>query len=352
MHAKIFFTILLGWLFVCGNAAAYKINPLQNKYRQDSRTILRKASEPIHEEVTQLARACQQANAGPVLAALVCNDRSTPSKEPGGNKYDSLIRGVWWNDDPNQLLFALRQAEFAAWMDDAKRIAVTGVNWKGRKATIGPDYNMTYRGHYGDLQFIHAMASEDGEPAQVTQQNILDWAEFAFAVATGRLDPETKMNQAGPTRLQEYFEQQSGWTVNYLFAPKYRLKNAQYTRNMAAGSLLHMVQDSYAAAHSRRDFGATARCPAGRVVQFYSYINQSPELHADEDGRIAWQTGEFTGAQDPVNVSATLLAHIQQKTDWTTVRDYLRDIVFCVDDDVQDAGPGEFAAVRAMENSK
>lgn len=342
-----FIRIMSAAIAVCGlcsgSAHAHKINPLQNKYRQDSQTVLRKVSEPVHEEITQLARACRLAHPGPVQAPLICEDRSTLSTEARGNKYDSLIRGVWWNDDPNQLLFAARQAKWLAWMRDAHGIATNGENWKGRKAAIGPDYNMTYRSHYGDLQFLHAMASRDGETAAATQQGILLWAEFAFLTATGRLDLETTMNRVMPVGLQPYFQQQSGWTVNYLFAPKYQLKGVQHKYAMATGSLLHLVQDSYSAAHVQRAFDASERCPLGRIVQFHSYSHQDPDLHAAADLRSAWQERQFTAAQDPVNVSATLLAYIDQNADWNTVRDYLEDTVFCVDSDAVDAGPGEFA---------
>lgn len=345
MSAKTVVMIVAGCALVCGTAAAHKINPLHNKYTQDAHTIARRVSQPVHEEMTQLARACQLAHPGPVTAQLVCTDRSKPSTEPKGNKYDALMRGVWWNDDPNQLLFAARQAKLWAWMSDAQGIAVDGKNWKGEKAAIGPGYYMTYRSHYGDLQFLHAMASSDGESAQATQQHILSWAEFAYAVATGRLDPETKMNAVTPIGAQAFFPVQSGWTVNYLFAPLYRLTSPQYTRRMAAGSLLHMVQDSYSAAHADRGFDATAQCPAGRVVQFYSYIHQDPDRHGEADFRSAWQARTFTDAQDPVNASATLLAYIDQEADWNTVKSYLQDTVFCIDSSAKVAGPGAFAAL-------
>lgn len=337
----------IGCLFACNLAIAHKINPLEGKYRQGHSTPLRKVSEPVHEEITQLARACQKAHPEPVVTPLVCVDRSHLSRDQRGNKYDALVRGVWWNDDPNQLLFALRQAKWLAWLDDAHRIATRGVNWRGRQAQIGPDYNMTYRSHYGDLQFLHAMASADGEATRDTRERVLLWAEFTYAIATGRVDAEITMNHVDPAGLRAYFPVQTGWTVNYLFAPRYRLKEAAYSRRMAAGSFLHMVQDSYSAAHTERDFSPSAQCPMGRVVEFHSYTHQDPDLHGAADIRSAWQARPFTETQDPVNASATLLAYIEQGADWNTVKSYLTDIVFCIDDDTRAAGPGEFVATGA-----
>ncbi|GAA4803688.1 hypothetical protein [Lysobacter hankyongensis] len=330
-------------LLAVGLAAAHNINPLQNKYGQDSGMPLGRVAEPVHEEITQLARACMQAHPGPVHTPLICADDTERSIEPRGNKYDSLVRGVWWNDDPNQLLFALRQGRFLSWMHDARLIATTGRNWQGKPAAIGSDYYLTYRSHYGDLQFLHAMASGDGEPAATTRHRALLWAEFAYLVATGRLDPETKMDRISPVELRDYFEEQSGWTINFLFAYHYQLKGDAHKRMMAAGSLLHMVQDSYSAAHAQRFFEPTAECPNGGIVQFHSYTCQDPSAHKREDLRSAWLQRGFTPTQDPVNVSATLLGYIRQDADWNIVRDYLEGTVFCLAEDARNASPGDYA---------
>lgn len=347
MSMKRMAVVALAGLFACNSAFGHKINPMEHKYRQGPSTPLGEVSEPVHEELTQLARACQQSRPGALVLPLVCGDRSNLSRDPRGNKYDALVRGVWWNDDPNQMLFALRQAKWLLWLDDAHGIATRGVNWRGRPARIGPDYNMTYRSHYGDMQFLHAMASADEEAASETREHVLLWAEFAYHVAVGRLDAETFMDRIEPSGLRAYFPLQSGWTVNYLFAPHYRLREGTYTRRMAAGSLLHMVQDSYSAAHVDREFGPTARCPTGRVLEFHSYTHQDPDRHGAADIRSAWQARSFTDAQDPVNASATLLAYIAQGAEWDVVKSYLTGTVFCIDSDARIAGPGEFATIGA-----
>lgn len=339
--------LLMACLTLSGAAEAHKINPLQNKYSPDSRTVMRKVSEPVHEEITQLARACQLANPAVAQFPLVCTDRSNKSVEPKGNKYDSLIRGVWWNDDPNQLLYAARQIKWLAWMEDGRKIATTGIDLRGRPKTISPRYYMNYRTHYGDLQFMHAMASRDGESAAETQKNILLWAEFVYAVATGRLDTETTLDRVAPERLRSFFDNQPGWTVTYLLGPKYRLRRPDHFRLMATGSLLHMVQDSYSEAHTDRAFDTSDKCPAGRVRQFHSYVHQDSDKHGAADLRSAWQARTFTPSQDPVNASATLLAYVDQNAEWDTVRSYLADTVFCIDTDAQESGPGPFASATA-----
>lgn len=92
----------------CSFASAHRINPLEDKYWQsESDTFLQRVSEPVHEEITQRARACAVLHTKSTNLPLTCiTTGPTPTGTPRGNKHDSLIRGVWWNDDPNQWLFA------------------------------------------------------------------------------------------------------------------------------------------------------------------------------------------------------------------------------------------------------
>lgn len=341
MLMKVGAASLVATLLPFGQCLAHKINPLEDKYRQRDPLIVDKLSEPVHEEITQLARACQSSSAGQESLPLVCVDRSNPSREPRGNKHDALVRGVWWNDDPNQLLFA-QPWTWIAWMNDARRIATNGRNWRGARAAITQEYYLTYRSHYGDLQFLHAMASEDGEPPSDTRDRILSWAEFTYQIATGRVGGETKLGDVEPSSAREFFKTRTGWTVNYLFAPRYRLKEGGYTRRMAAGSLLHLIQDSYSRAHVDRAMEPSTSCPMGRVLEFHSYTHQDGGLHGDEDSRAAWLARDFTPQQDPVNVSATLLAYIDAGEDWSVVKSYLSGTVFCLDTDARASGPGSF----------
>jgi hypothetical protein len=330
---------------LCTPVAAHKINPLANKYHQhQDGSVWERVAEPVHEEITLRARACADEANGPVQTPLVCTTADAPAGNPDGNKYDSLIRGVWWNDDPNQLLFAGYQAKWLAWMNDGEKIAKHGVNYLGKPATITADYYMTYRSHFGDLQFLHAMASKDGEDPATTQNNILSWAEFAYSVATRAIDASTTLDHVQTPGFQNYFAKQPGWSVRYLLGPRYLLTHPDHFQQMALGSLLHMVQDSYSAAHTERAFDASPRCPNGRVHEFYSYVGQDPDKHGTADTRAGWQERQFTAAQDPVNVSATLIRFARQRTAWPVVRSYLQETVFCVDADAQVSSAGPFAS--------
>lgn len=323
-------------------AAAHEINPLEDKYRQrEGSTLLRHITEPVHEEITHLARACAAKAAPDATVPLDCAGIEAPLPATG-HKFDSLVRGVWWNDDPNQLLFAGRHATWVAWLKDADRIAKTGRNLKGFRATITPGYHLHYRSHYGDLQFLHAMAAKTGEAPGTTLEHLMHWAGFAYGVATGTIDPETTLERLDAPIARSHFAQRPGWSVNYLFAPLYRLTGPDYTRDMALGSLLHLVQDSYSEAHTRRAFEPSDRCSAGRVQEFHSYTPQDGKKHGTADSRAAWTARRFTPAQDPVNASATLIHFARTGAPWSTVEAYLRGTVFCIDADARPATGGDF----------
>ena len=204
---------------------------------------------------------------------------------------------------------------------------------------------MNYRGHYGDLQFIHGMASRNEEDPATTRDNMLVWAEFAYAVATRQIDPDTTLDRVPTPGFRRHFAKQPGWAISYLLGPRYLLRQQpDHFQQMALGSLLHMVQDSYSAAHAERAFDASPRCPNGRVRQFYSYVDQDSDKHGTADTRAGWQARTFTAAQDPVNVSATLIRFARERTAWPVVRSYLQDTVFCLDADAQASGPGPYAS--------
>jgi hypothetical protein len=141
-------------------AAAWEINPTENRDEQGDELGLI-PFDPLHETITWNALDCaldeslaRDASGLKLCVPLSFEERPT---EPGNND-SPLIRGVWWNDDPEQLLNSINYPRFAVNMKRAERDART-------PGEITPQSRMQYRSHYGDLQFLHAMATADGEPA-------------------------------------------------------------------------------------------------------------------------------------------------------------------------------------------
>ena len=109
--------------------------------------------------------------------------------------------------------------------------------------------------------------------------------------------------------MSEYFPQGKGdcdvqgnpTCVSNLFDPwgEYRKKGISI-KEIALGSMLHTVQDSFTKSHVNRDNN-------GKIVSFYSYVNQNGLTHAKEDGLPKWlRTGKWPDI-NPVSVSEVII---------------------------------------------
>jgi len=326
--------------------AAYDLNPLVDRYRAGTGQSFRdRITDTVHEDITHAAVACteQAPQADPLSTTPLCSVPVTIRRQGTGNFGDALIRGVWWNDDPNQLLYAAGYATWYAWMKDGKSIAKRGRNLRGQPMEIGPTYKMLYRSHFGDLQFLHAMATTNGEKAIDTQAQIIAWTEFAYKVAIGEIPADRELQEVNLPFIQTTFANQPGWTVSHLFAPKYVLRGRP-VGELALGSILHLVQDSFAGAHAERSQAPSVGCSSGRITQFYSYADQDADLHSAEDTRASLAKYAYPSVQNPMEASARLILFARNKTDWSRhVEPYLRQHLFCVGADSIESGPGRFA---------
>ncbi len=163
-------------------------------------------------------------------------------------------------------------------------------------------------------------------------------------MASGRLDPEATFETVDFRFVRRYFDHRPGWSIAYLFAPKYRLRREEHYRDMALGALLHTIQDSYSDPHAARIFDASAGCARGRIARFHFHGGQDDKKHKNADTLDAFkarQSSEFTDAQSPINVSATLIRYAANDVGWPVVREYLETTVFCIDRDAQGADAGD-----------
>src|SRR4051794_6307235 len=148
----------------------------------------------------------------------------------GGGEH---VRGVLWNDDPEG---------FAESGDPDIGAKVFGARSEG--ATFGPGGALFGRGHFGDLQFIHAMACVQHEPAETTLAGMLAWCELMHGIACGATTGDVSLAEAPVAAIARLFAGDA-LTVGGLL----RTDDDAALRARAAGSLLHVVQDSYASAH-------------------------------------------------------------------------------------------------------
>lgn len=284
--------------------------------------------DPVHETLTLHALI----NGGVAKAGAARTDASIVQ----------YIRGVFWNDDPCAQLFTENNSDpldpsfGVAWYLEFER-ARNAVSQGRRFGDIG--CKLLARSHFGDLQFLHGMAERNNVKAHETLERVLAWASVTYRIAIGVLDARVPL-EADPDakRLRLAL---GNWTPMRLF----RAKTLADTRARALGSLLHMIQDSFAGGH-------VARVPegapnAGAIRQFLSYVEQDTKKHAHDD---SWSGGgddfqrsiAVPGAREALSASIEIVRHYRTDTSWRTVESYLKTGPFRMLANAQDSGPGDY----------
>ena len=212
-----------------------------------------------------------------------------------------FFRGDMWNDDPECQLFDDK--------DDDNWDFSSGFTWyrKFLAAEHGDfdEENLIGRSHFWDLQFLHAMGAELGEQPDDTLNKIMLWLEVAYKLSIGEdgLGPDDVIGSvpitSGEYSLSHFFTDTSTPTASdnlfELFACSTEFEGVD-VRRRALGTCMHIVQDSYAKGHTRRELlnpedlvsangtefidGKYAKL--GAIENFHSYVDQG-SAHADHD---------------------------------------------------------------------
>ena len=103
-----------------------------------------------------------------------------PALFPSGKQklLEEIVAGVRWNDDPLSLLQS-KLLDFT--------INFTHSCGEKISAKTGPAWDLLYRTHCGDMQYLHAMASSSTETQEVTVNKMMMWLEFTYKVSTGSI---------------------------------------------------------------------------------------------------------------------------------------------------------------------
>ena len=211
---------------------------------------------------------------------------------------------------------------------------------------------MLYRTHFGDLQFLHSMASRDGETAAVTKARMMGWFEFTWRAAAGEYTLETRLKDIDNPTIRAAFGR-SDWRMQDLYTQGAGNGLRRQLHDVAFGSLLHTVQDSFAAGPvDREESSGMQRCAAGpvvvkapgAVVSFHAYNHQDHAQHAAADSRVAFMR-QLQQDGDVVEVGRALLDARERKLDWPTVQPLL-ECLFVLRQPDAPAGPGDFVAAR------
>jgi hypothetical protein len=353
--------VVLFLLLSAAPALAFEILPeatdLDGKVRQFKPPLRRYFDEavaigaerfrhPVHERVTHQIYGCPGGR----------DECSLPVK-PHRYAPDAVIAGVRWNDNPPFELESSKSLQGCVgktirlpnFMDcwfllfkDAERRARAGEVFDANSGVA-----LLYRVHFGDMQFLHSMASRDKERARDTLERMMMWAEFAYRTALGEVDRGIELRKTGIPGMELIFRNK-GWTAQQLFTRgDPTLRGEKDFRDLAFGSLLHMVQDSFVLSHTDRDEASSAKCPKvegalkpGQIRSFHSYARQDKKKHAREDGQDALDRALLVQQPNVVDVGRLLKSYYDARRPWTELRDYL-ECVFEAQDLEAEAGPGE-----------
>lgn len=295
-------------------------------------STMHKFADPAHEALTQRSFGCDGD----------WRDCDNPDLENAG---PYIIAGVRWNDDPVFMVAASDEriqscnpkhtvsfiTQTKCWIDSFKNAERKAQADSARYIGKG---NYMNRSHFGDLQFLHAMASQDGESADQTKQNIMMWAEFTWGVVEGKYKLNTYLSDIEIPGWDQHFT--NDHTVQDLFTVG-RPWLRPHIKEMALGSLLHLVQDSFAAGHvNRRDAISGDQCTTnkyptyGRIKEFHSYSKQDHSKHKDEDASSVARVTMMKNDPDMVDAGKRLRGYFADQKSWEEVQPYLSECVFAL----------------------
>jgi len=344
-------------LLVAGGASAYKLSTHSSAEerrlsgiatgtwamveREAARFSISTFTEPVHEEITNRSYGCN----------IAC-DGSEALNAPA-----AVLAGVRWNDDPPFAMTANQARGIRCNTRDTISFETQPVCWvglfldanKGAKTgkSYGPGDAMLYRTHFGDLQFLHAMAARNGEPAFVTKERIMGWSEFAWRASLGEYTLDTRLKEIPIPVIQSSFGR-SEWRILDLYTQGAGGGLRRVYEDVAFGSLLHTLQDSYAAGHAQREEASGVRkCPLasgavaapGAIAEFHAYNQQDHGLHADADTGVAFAR-YLNNPGNAVDIGRALVDARQRKLPWSEMQPFF-DCVFTLQRPGAPAGPGD-----------
>jgi hypothetical protein len=225
-------------------------------------------------------------NEGSIGTLVNVNEIGVNGHQPGHEVISELSARIAGINDP-EIIEALKR----------------GVQWNdlplGSMGGI-TDLLSFLRSHFKDLQHFHAMASKEGEDAEVTKEKIVSSIKKAYQSIIAK--------------------DVSG---NYLLSESERAE--------IIGRTLHIILDSYAPGHVIRNEN-------GEIIQFQTYRGQDKEAHRQGDlipmtpGGLL-DLGKLKNTRQQVAVSSEFLDLIYNKErNWDAIHDFLDNKVFILAD--------------------
>lgn len=365
-------------LLASSAVAAFQIAPLGTRHEERltnerNATLARIAGKlgvlikaPVHEEITHLGKGCLGAP-GNLVTDTYCSGQDVGIASP------YVIYGVRWNDLPpfrlsedqgncglagqrnvcrtdQTVRFSTQPACWYCLFKDAERVARTHAIVGCQRTAHSVPGNLMTRSHFGDLQFLHAMAHASDVHPVATRAEILDWLEFAWKVSSKEIGPGTFLKDIDNPTLRRHFGCTAWRVVDlYLLGRQDAASGlVPQIREIAFGSVLHTVQDSFAAGHVEREPASPAQAcegtpyaTASRIIEFHAYGAQDGARHDAHDTRNA-MAAPATADRWPeaVEVTQRLFEYHADGARWADVSPYMQ-CLFTLSDQRRASSAGE-----------
>ncbi len=270
-----------------------------------------------------------------------------------GSAWD-YTRGAMWNDDPEGMLFKSNHRPVPLPVDsdyipDLDSPYSTGAEWYLRfknyeqqaekkdpsQTAFGVGDPLLARSHFGDMSALHGMAGQEGEKAEDTKARMMMWAEFTSKVAMGQIPADAKIGDINIPGFEMFSKdkKQQGRSVAEFFGCG---PGGGDVKKRAQGSLLHMIQDSYAGGHTDREMVNGQR---GAIKGFHAYPRQDHDKHGDDDAFIddndakdpAKRIKNIKGGEEAVEDGAAILKLLNKKdANWDEIQKHLDQKTFAL----------------------
>lgn len=295
-------------------------------------------------------------------------ERPWQSKHGKSHETSYLMYGTWWNDDPLMLTWGQGWGFLAGSLDaiGASKNEKTSYDGGTENCQVPAAVHLGRASHRGHLQYLHFMTDlvrKDTTPqgrVASTTKNALRWMEFAYKVATGEVKPDAAIPAEDIAALglpsvaeNHCMSEARVWTLFTRVGWPYQ-ERTRIAPDVAIGSMLHVLQDSFSPAHTCR---IKRTADGGRTFavlhDVYNYKEQNAGDHTKNDDYPSWLVGllrqmslrhanpselQHEYQNDPVKVGAWLLDAVDRNARWEEVQTYLRTTAFRILEGEKDQG--------------
>lgn len=372
-------SVFLAMACLCGPVAASQLSPClrvltyaKERFGQEPvRSInlctlflndRREAS--VHEHITiatiQKYRGIAAfAASGPAWKFAYMNDPDGNCEKCKKHAPSAIVFGVWWNDDPlmrswGQGLLDFVQGSYLSWRAITNEGRQPLADYPGgtSRCRVHPDVHLGRASHFGRLQHLHFMStrpraqSTPRERVAATTEAALSWMKFAYHVAIrdAGSHPETTLTVERQEQLllpsiarNHCVKDPENVKIMTLFSrigqkEDYRIK---IVPDVALGSMLHILQDSFSPSHTCRVPQRTGSGVSTVLADVENYAEQDTDVHESLDGFPEWldlyaRENQHMLENDPIEVGVWLMEAVDKRTPWHEVETHLRNTIFAL----------------------